>query len=513
MLAWQAPLVTVGCAPIVGTPTADSPSGSIFKAGMTTVNYSIKDTKGNEGKCSFTINVKETTPPKFDDAAFPKDISLAANENDCSATPTWTLPTATDLCSSAADVTVTKIAGPNIGDKLNIANYTVTYRAVDKAGITAEKSFTITVKDQTAPKILCPKNSAMKVNLAGAKIQDLDNQIISASPSTDCKEIVVNFKPLIVTENCSPFTVTPGYTAKFPLGAVTPYTFVATDKEGNKSTCEVTVEVVELDAPKISLSTVNPLCEKEAIQLLADSIPNTQYAWSGPKGFTSSEVKPFVKNLSEVNNGDYSLKITQNGCISPSSTIVSLSVLVAPKDPKEDKFIAYTGDELSETVITNDNLIAGKKTLIAIKETTKNGTLKMRNDGAFTYTSNKGYVGMDNFLYTVSYEECPDATSIPVLARIEVRVKEAKVPNVLTPNNDGVNDLLIIDYPFNGKEKSELYIYNEWGHEVYRAVPYDNTKAWKSTYKDNPVPDGTYYYLFIPDEGQPGQKGFITVLR
>jgi gliding motility-associated-like protein len=513
ILSWTPPVVTQGCSAIIGTATSDIPSGAVFKAGTTKVNYIVKDKNGLEGTCAFTVNVKETTAPNFDLNSIPKDVTLAANAGDCLISHDWIAPIALDKCSAPADVTVTQTSGPNAKDKLKIGDYVVIYRAIDKAGNTKEVSFSIKVNDQSAPVFLnCPKND-MKVNIAGAKLVDIDNQIISVAPTMDCKEVIVNFKTLDFVENCSTLKTTPDYVAKFPIGVKTPYSFIAIDAEGNKAECKVNIEVVELDLPKIALSTTALNCENETIQLIADSLMNTQYAWTGPNGFISTDVKPIIKNLNQSSIGEYKLKITQNGCTSKETNALLVDVLVSPTKAKEDLYSVYSGDELIENVTVNDSLRAGQKAFVQVKTTTKNGTLKMRNEGEFTYVSNRNFVGNDEFYYTVAYESCPNAVSQPVLARIVVKAKEARVPNVITPNGDGVNDSAIIDYPFNGKEKAELYIFNEWGHEVYRAVPYDNSKAWNGTFNGNLVPEGTYYFKYIPDEGLAAQKGFITVLR
>lgn len=66
----------------------------------------------------------------------------------------------------------------------------------------------------------------------------------------------------------------------------------------------------------------------------------------------------------------------------------------------------------------------------------------------------------------------------------------------ITPNNDGQNDLWIIDgidqYP-----ASTISIYNRWGKLVWKKSNYDNVNiVWNGTDQDgNALPDGTYYYL------------------
>lgn len=81
------------------------------------------------------------------------------------------------------------------------------------------------------------------------------------------------------------------------------------------------------------------------------------------------------------------------------------------------------------------------------------------------------------------------------------------MPNVLTPNGDGINDFLdlgLIDiYPGNS-----ISIYNRWGREVFQATDYQND--WNA--KD--VEAGTYFYVLdLNDNEQPIQKGTLTIIK
>jgi gliding motility-associated-like protein len=99
---------------------------------------------------------------------------------------------------------------------------------------------------------------------------------------------------------------------------------------------------------------------------------------------------------------------------------------------------------------------------------------------------------------------------------LEVGVGLAPVPNAITPNGDGRNDLFI--FPILEKDvhafpHSELVIFNRWGDVVYQAAPYLND--WDGKNKNGKkLVEGTYYYVLRLDvrEGKT-QKGDITILR
>lgn len=64
------------------------------------------------------------------------------------------------------------------------------------------------------------------------------------------------------------------------------------------------------------------------------------------------------------------------------------------------------------------------------------------------------------------------------------------IPNVFTPNGDGINDIFLV-YG-NTVETMRLIIYNQWGQEL--LITTDQKKGWDGIYKGNPSPAGRYSY-------------------
>jgi|GEM_PF-365026 len=105
---------------------------------------------------------------------------------------------------------------------------------------------------------------------------------------------------------------------------------------------------------------------------------------------------------------------------------------------------------------------------------------------------------------------CPDTLSVLVYA-VESLDETVIVPDVITPNGDGVNDEWIIvnidKFPLN-----RVFIVNRWGDVVYEATPYNND--WAGTYNGKLLPQGTYYYYVELDVNQVDtRKGSITLIR
>ncbi len=83
------------------------------------------------------------------------------------------------------------------------------------------------------------------------------------------------------------------------------------------------------------------------------------------------------------------------------------------------------------------------------------------------------------------------------------------VPNGLTPNGDGFNDLLIINRPVDCRV--DISIYNRWGQLVWQQGSYDDTWGGQSMNGEQ-LPDGTYFLIMaLPDSRSEG-RAFETFL-
>ena len=65
------------------------------------------------------------------------------------------------------------------------------------------------------------------------------------------------------------------------------------------------------------------------------------------------------------------------------------------------------------------------------------------------------------------------------------------VPNVFTPNGDGVNDEFRVVY--RSIKEFTIWVYNRWGHLVYKSN--DPAKGWDGTINGRPAAEGAYYYV------------------
>jgi gliding motility-associated-like protein len=81
-------------------------------------------------------------------------------------------------------------------------------------------------------------------------------------------------------------------------------------------------------------------------------------------------------------------------------------------------------------------------------------------------------------------------------------------PNVITPNNDGINDLFEID---NLPENTEVIILNRWGNVVFSSENYQNNWDGKDD-SGRTLVDGVYTYKFTTKAGKSGH-GFVHLIK
>ncbi|MGI9102795.1 MAG: HYR domain-containing protein [Terriglobales bacterium] len=148
-VSWPLPAATDnvdGNVVVMCTPA----SGTQFPLGSTTVHCSATDAAGNQASGTFSITIRDTTPPTI--SGVPANMTLEAT-GPSGAAATWPMPTAVDLVDGAVPVTCL----PASGSMFPLGSTTVACSAVDSHGHKTTKSFSVKVQDTTAPVISCGK--------------------------------------------------------------------------------------------------------------------------------------------------------------------------------------------------------------------------------------------------------------------------------------------------------------------------------------------------------------------
>jgi len=137
-------------------------------------------------------------------------------------------------------------------------------------------------------------------------------------------------------------------------------------------------------------------------------------------------------------------------------------------------------------------------------------------DGSTSVQENSSHIYSNSGEFVVwliaSNGFCQDSIS-QLIQVLEPGAPEITVPNVVTPNGDGMND----DWFITTENISELnvIIFNRWGNQI--ATIQNTTDSWDGkTDSGDEVTDGTYFYKYEA-KGTNGQyfsgHGFLTLIR
>ncbi|MGS0684532.1 HYR domain-containing protein [Nakamurella sp. GG22] len=197
--------------------TCTPASGSTFPLGVNTVTCTATDAAGNKGSATFTIEVQDQTKPTV---TVPADITSEAT-GPSGATVSFIGVTASDDVDGALTPTCSKASGSVFA----IGTTTVTCVATDQAGNKGDNTFTVTVRDTTAPNVtVSAGRTATATSAGGAAVT------YTAPTATDIVDGGV-------AASCDKASG-----SVFALGTTT-VTCTATDKAGNTGRESFTVTV------------------------------------------------------------------------------------------------------------------------------------------------------------------------------------------------------------------------------------------------------------------------------
>jgi gliding motility-associated-like protein len=168
------------------------------------------------------------------------------------------------------------------------------------------------------------------------------------------------------------------------------------------------------------------------------------------------------------------------------------------------------GEPLDINLLQNDDLPTSS--FLNIIQAPDHATLTELGSGRFRFQPSFNYVGADRLLYEVCSQacECVMGEASFVIGQDAA----CDIPSIMTPNNDGVNDLFVIPCLFDQVQypNSQLIVISRWGDEVYRSnTPYNND--WRGTYNGEELPVGTYFYIVDFGNGAPPQSSFFMIQR
>lgn len=239
----------------------------------------------------------------------------------------------------------------------------------------------------------------------------------------------------------------------------------------------------------ISISRQGSLCENGGSVVLSsqNTSPLSVYAWY-KEG--SNTILDNTSQLTVTEPGNYYVTITVQGC-SFSSNSINVSVA--------------NGDAITLNIPDEHTIIRGS-------------TLTVIASGADSYiwyfdtqiignTDSIAISQAGNYMIQATIGDCVFEKTFTI---ITIENTSFVIPNVITRNNDGKNDLWTIPQEYANNENVEVIIYSSKGKVVFRKRNYQND--WPNASLDYSKKEPIFYYT-ISNNDEIIKKGAITVIE
>jgi len=251
--------------------------------------------------------------------------------------------------------------------------------------------------------------------------------------------------------------------------------------------------VTLMATPDINFPAISSVCaDAPSFQIPADAVNMTggSGVFSG-KGVTSSgQFSPVL-----AGTGNYTIRYTYagtNGCSNFKEQ--NFAVYPVPTvNAGPDRFVLEGGTATLAATASGNRL-----TYLWVPSTYLNNPLIVQP------VTTPG----DDITYTLTVTSTDGCTaSDQVFVKV---LKTPTIPNVFTPNGDGINDKWEIQY-LDSYPGATIDVFNRYGSLVYHSIGYN--KPWDGTYNGKPMPAGTYYYIINPKNGRKQISGFVDIVR
>ena len=308
-----------------------------------------------------------------------------------------------------------------------------------------------------------------------------------------------------------------------------PYSVSAAEISGSPASCTgpASTRTILLDNPGLNLALASVEVASNNRITLTLSAPNSantpnpvsimrRVAGVGTfvqVGSVPAAATTFTDNTAvdaAANTYEYQLGLT-NGCGTRLSSGVAQTVrLVATAVPGTGgrdqgstalTWNAYGGAPVAEYIITQ-RVDAGPAVEVSrVPGTTLQATISNTDANATA----SGF-GFEQHFRVIAFIKGSPLNRLSNANEASVRFESlTKAYNIITPNHDGLNDVLVID-------NVQLYagntftVFNRWGREVYRTTNYQNN--WGG---DDNTAAGTYFYLLKLPDGTSRKNWFEVV--
>jgi gliding motility-associated-like protein len=349
------------------------------------------------------------------------------------------------------------------------------------------------------------------INNNGCAATDSVDVVVSSTTSLDAgldKEICAGDSVQLSVTGGLGYTWSPNY-AIDDVNSAAPnvYPLITTDYivTSGSGSCPAydTVRVSVNPNPTIDAGSDQIICKGKTGTIAAIASPDAnQFLWSPSTGLSDPAIlQPLV---TPTVARQYIIQVTNsiNGCLARDTVLITIDSVVA-------RFIAepLTGPIPLKVYFTNQSVNA--TSFLWVFDSSGLNT-SIETNPIHIYES----IGlMHPVLYAQNVNGCIDSFTL----QIDVLSQQAIfIPNVFTPNKDGINDEFVVSVLNYGLlRRLHGTIWNRWGGQIYEfTMP--GGKWWDGTFEGEICSEGVYFYIIeVEDTARSIKKyhGTITLLR
>ncbi|OFX76321.1 MAG: hypothetical protein A2X12_09210 [Bacteroidetes bacterium GWE2_29_8] len=275
------------------------------------------------------------------------------------------------------------------------------------------------------------------------------------------------------------------------------FNYYVAEKNGNcyseKSSIIVKIKPLIKATPYYSRTV---MCPEDSVFAQYDRKRNESIAWKINNITISNDQTIYIKQKSTIQ-----LIISMDGCVDTSSSQLIDVYTLQPFDAGSDKTI-----NKGESYTISINPIGLSSCMFEPEN---------YFDYPYTFSSECSPIETTKIFITVEdYNNCKMQDSLTIFVKEIIKeidnTKELIAPNVITPNDDGINDRFEIKN-IEFFEIKKLLVFNRYGNVVYSNNNYNNEWGGETENNDQ-LSDGTYFFLLTYDKGKE-LKGTVTILR
>ncbi len=402
--------------------------------------------------------------------------------NIAGATYTWSGPSG--FISTSQNNSIANVSPANNG---------VYYVTATANGCTSLPASTSVVIDQPAKanagsdQLICASNSFVSLAgaISGGKSSGAWSSNGTGTFSPNSTNLITNYNPSAADKAAGSLILT-----------------LSSTNNGSCPVSSSSVVITFASPPTVNAGNDQTICANNANVVLNGQFNNAAGAvWSssGTGSFSPSNTNlnaTYIPGTSDKTNGSVKLSLTTTGNGPCPATIDAMTVTIKTPPVINNSGVRYVPEESStvlNAIVSGSNLKYSWTPAIYLNSDT---------------IANPVCTPGKDVLYELIVKDAFGCTSTgDIMVKI---LKHPEIPNVFTPNGDGINDRWQIrnlaDY-----SDCTVDIYNRYGQLVYQSIGYTN--AWDGSSKGKQLPAGTYYYIIDPKNSLKPLSGFVDIVK